>query len=181
VSDYENGRVLRFAPSGALLSVIGRMGSGPGELGIASTLVLLERDSILGVMDGSARRLSLFATRTGAYLRSVSAPFGQTGHAWSWRGDTAFFAVHGVPWFLGRWVQHTDSIALFGAVPPRLLSAGLFYLAYGRPEAVRRGAEFIVQVPTEPGVQIFDLGWPARWSRSTSGRAAPRDTAKPHR
>lgn len=157
VSDYENGRVLRFAPSGALLSVIGRMGSGPGELGIASTLVLLERDSILGVMDGSARRLSLFATRTGAYLRSVSAPFGQTGHAWSWRGDTAFFAVHGVPWFLGRWVQHTDSIALFGAVPPRLLSAGLFYLAYGRPEAVRRGAEFIVQVPTEPGVQIFDL------------------------
>jgi hypothetical protein len=157
VSDYENGRVIRYAPDGRVLSVIGKKGRGPGELETASTLILLERDTVLAVLDGSERRISLFDARSSAYLRSVKVPISIMGQAWSWRGDTAFFAVHGSPWFLARWSLAADSVAVFSAVPPRLLSAGLFYMIYGRPEAVRRDSEFIVQVPTEPGVQIFNL------------------------
>jgi hypothetical protein len=157
VSDYENGRVLRYAPDGRVLSVIGKKGRGPGELETASTLILLERDTVLAVFDGSERRISLFDARSSAYRRSVKVPISIMGQAWSWRADTAFFAVHGSPWFLARWSLDADSVALFSAVPPRLLSAGLFYVMYGKPEAVRRDSEFIVQVPTEPGAQIFNL------------------------
>jgi sugar lactone lactonase YvrE len=157
VSDYENGRVLRYAPDGRTLSVIGKKGRGPGELETASTLILLERDTILAVFDGSSRRISLFDARSSAYVRSVKVPITLMGQAWSWKGDTAFFAIHGSPWFLARWSLDGDSVALFSAVPSRLLSAGLFYIMYGRPEAIRRDSEFIVQIPTEPGVQIFNL------------------------
>jgi hypothetical protein len=157
VSDYENGRVLRYAPVGRVLSVIGKKGQGPGELGNASTLILVERDTVLAVLDQSSRRISLFDARSSAYLRSVKVPVTIVGQAWSWKGDTAFFAVHGSPWFLASWSLDSDSVALFSPVPSRFLSAGLFYIIYGRPEAIRTDSGFIVQIPTEPGVHVFNL------------------------
>ncbi len=156
VSDYEGGRILIFDWSGRFLGVFGGHGGGPGEFMQTSVLQLLPGDSLLAVMDGGRRYLSLLDARTGAFRRGLAMPVVEVGQTWSFRGDTAEFAVHPSGAVAGRWAWTGDRVDTLGRLPDRLVRGGLFYMMYGRPEILPADSGYLALIPTEPGLRLLD-------------------------
>lgn len=155
LSDFGQGRLLRYAPDGRLVSVIGRKGGAPGEFGRAGLARPLAGDSLLAVVDPSRSYLSLLDRRTGTFVRGQVVPFLDVGQTWTPRGDTAVFGLQPSTSLVGRWNWRTGEVVELGQVPPSVAGAGLYYFQYGRVEAVPHGDGYLVQVPTVPGLQLL--------------------------
>lgn len=72
IAVIDGARVHRFGPSGDLLAASGRVGSGPGESRLFSSICLTRGDSLLA-FDVSLRRMSVFSP-TGALARQYPSP-----------------------------------------------------------------------------------------------------------
>ncbi len=155
VTAYEHGQVLKFDGEGNFVGTIGRRGGGPGEMMSAAVIHIVGPDSLLAVVDGMRRYLSLFDPRSGEFVRGLVAPFTSAGQAWTVRGDTLVFSTTPGPSLIGRWDPSTDSVELLGSVPAHT-SGGLWYLFYGRPEVVPVGSGYVAHLPTVPGVLVLD-------------------------
>lgn len=73
VSDIATQHVLRLNAEGVLQGMYGRAGSGPGELRNPAGIAV--NDSLLAVVDLGNGRISLFARRTGRFIRVVPLPY----------------------------------------------------------------------------------------------------------
>jgi hypothetical protein len=155
LSDAGQGRLLRYAPDGRLVSVIGRKGGAPGEFGRAGLARSLADDSLLAVVDPSRFYISLLDRRTGAFVRGQVVPFQDVGQTWTLRGDTAVFGLQPSTSLVGRWNWRTGEIVQLGPVPSLVARAGIYYFQYGGVEAVPHGDGYLVQVPTVPGLQLL--------------------------
>lgn len=174
IGDGDRGRIIQYDHTGRLMGVIGRKGEGPGELGDAGVMGLLQGDTLLAVSDGQERAISVF-TLAGHFVRRVPTPFISASPGWNRTGDTVTLGIPFESRFIARWALSSDSIVLLAPAPERLQAAGLFYLMYGRPMVVPVAEGYLAQIPTEPGLQIFGgegqllrrIGFPAVRRRGT--------------
>lgn len=85
VLDRKTQDIRVFGPDGKLVRVIGRVGSGPGELRDAEGLIIA-RNGVLWVRDAANARFSLFSPE-GAFQSSWTAKFCWSQGAWSPQPD----------------------------------------------------------------------------------------------
>lgn len=156
LGDPGQGRLLRYARDGRLVSVIGRKGGAPGEFEAAGLARRVAGDSLIAVVDPGRMYLSLLDARTGEFVRGQAVPFQDVGQTWTVRGDTVVFGLQPSTALVGVWNWRTGAVHELGRLPPEVAGAGIFYFQYGRVEAVPHGDGYLVQVPTVPGLQLLD-------------------------
>ncbi len=155
VTDVDRGRVVQFSPVGGLVGVLGRPGSGPGELRLPAATGVVA-GSLLAVSDIGLRRLTLFSLVDRSFVRLVPLPVQDVGQGWTRRGDTVIFAAHLARAMVVRWSLETDSMVTLGTTPARLLTAMPITIRHGRSEVVPTTDGYLAQLPTEPGLEILD-------------------------
>jgi len=136
--DGDNAQVVELAPDGSLLNILGRQGSGPGEL--RSPLHLDFHEKRLWISDVGNRRFSVYDL-DGTYIRDVKwpgasrlvshfsvTPSGRILHGGMWPLTVAeladqeplfylaLFPAEG-EWEEGRAVIHVDTLATMKSLP----------------------------------------------------------------
>lgn len=156
VGDVNQGTVHAYAPDGTLRRVIGKMGSGPGELRSLGKPQLLPGDSLLSVVDIALQRMSLFRAADGAFVKSFATPARGFGGTWTVRGDTATMGVFFESFLVGEWMMSDSVFRVFGKTPERMLKNPFALLSHGRGEVVRLDTLLVAALPTEPGLSLMN-------------------------
>lgn len=83
-------------------------------------------------------------------------PVRDIGQDWATAGDTVTFAVHLGAQLAARWDWRTDSLTLFGRLPPSRRRAISVAMLYGRSEILPTRSGYVALLPAEQGVDVFD-------------------------
>ena len=144
VSDIQAQHIRVFSPEGGYLRTVGRPGSGPGELALGATALLMTTGDTLLVPDARNRRINRFAPDGSSLPSSPLDPERQRTLRFNWKGigyAAAQLRPVGVPAATGG----TDAIVvvepsgLMGDTLLRFPSGGLFQgpgIHYFTPEPI---------------------------------------------
>ena len=155
VVDRVRFKVLVFDAAGSMLRSF-QTRPRPGLEGEDSSAPFLAPgDSLVLVHDWPGKVLRVFGL-DGQLRDTLAAPIRWVGPIGIRHGDSLYLSAVAYPAPLVRWYAGATALAPVGATPPLLLEHSAAFLRYGVPGVSLTGNGFVVALPTERGLRLWD-------------------------